>query len=80
MLSDDSMTFSGGLASISVGTQTYYASPLSRVAHLHFLHIFFIYLYFHLWMLSDDSVIFSSVPASMAIDMQNFSFLRHPAG
>ena len=41
---------------------------------------FFIYLYFHLWMLSDDSVISPGVPASMSSGPQKFSFLSHPEG
>uniref|UniRef100_A0A8C4RBP7 Spectrin beta chain, non-erythrocytic 2 n=1 Tax=Eptatretus burgeri TaxID=7764 RepID=A0A8C4RBP7_EPTBU len=37
-----------------------------------------IYLYFHLWMFSDSSVIFfHGVSASMSISTQNFSFLHH---
>ena len=80
MLSNGSMIFPSVSASMSVSTQNFHASPLSQVAHLHFFHLFKIYLCFQLRMLSDDSVIFSVVLASMSIDTQNFSFLCHPEG
>ena len=81
MLSDGSVIFPGVSASMSVGTQNYRASPLSRVIRLHFFFMFISgFFYFHLWMLSDDSVNFSGVPALMSISTQNFSFLSHLEG
>ena len=45
MLSDDSVNFSGVAALISIGTQNYGASPLSRVAHLNFFSFICIFIY-----------------------------------
>ena len=42
--------------------------------------LFFMYLYLHLWMLSDDSVKVSGVTPAMSISMQDFSFPHHPEG
>ena len=84
-LSNGSVIFPSVSASMSFGMQNYRASSLSRVAHLHFFinffHLFiFIYLYFHLQMFSNSSVISRGVSVSMSTGKQNFNFLCHPKG